>query len=496
MRHTIRLLLKSPGFTITAVLILGFGIGTNTAIFSLISSVLLKPLPYPKPDRLVEIFQPLRNVQKFYVCYPDYQDFLASQRSEGNFGGTGSRRRQRTQYVLIICQVGLASLLLFGCVLLARSFETLQHVPLGFNPSNLFTTDIYLPATKYPGLLQRKEFFDALVEKVRQLPGVTAVGTTDVLPFSMEDSNFFAGPFGVFGQADPDRGHRPRATIQVVSPDYFRALEIPILRGRAFEAADQPDKDHVVIINQALAETYFPGQDPIGKQIHDFAEIMGGSRSNYTIVGVVPMVYQVNPAQQTVDFQTYFPYAQPLPYQQEENFCTLVVRTDSSPALLKSAVQKIVAGMDSDVPVSNFGTLEDVLAKSFQTRQLTLLLVGLFSCSALLLALVGVYAVLARLVRLRTREIGVRVALGAQVMDVMRIVYWQGTKIVCAGLILGIVVALIVGRFLSGFLYGISDCDPLTIILVVILLAFAASIACLIPAARAIRINPIIALRE
>jgi predicted permease len=808
MRHTLRLLLKSPGFTITAILILGFGIGTNTTVFSLISSVLLKPLPYPRPDRLVEIFQPLRNVQKFYVCYPDYQDFLATQRSfadlaliysddviltgqgdaahlsadfvtgnyfqtlgrpllfgrpfgpeedrpdvpsvvilgehlwrsrfhadpkivgtrvlldgagydvigvapqridesatlylplnlqpalirlktdranhsfrcigrlkegitmrqaladltitsedlrrrfpdthaavtvriapfldgvvgdfnatlwlmgaavtlllviacanvaglhlarglerqremtiraslgarksrlirhlmtetivltlvggavglltagwgisliralapagiprldevvldsgafilvltvtliiafiaglfpafaisktdltsalrgEGNFGGTSSRQRQRTQYALIICQVALASLLLFGCVLLARSFETLQHIPLGFNPSNLFTTDVYLPTTKYPGLVQWNEFFEALVEKVRQLPGVTAVGTTDVLPFSMEDSNFFAGPFGVVGQADPDRGHRPRATMQVVSPDYFHVLEIPILRGRAFEAVDQPANNQVVIINQALAETYFPGQDPIGKQIHDFAEVMGGSRSSYTIVGVVPTVYQVNPAQQSVDFQTYFPYAQPPPYRQEENFCTLVVRTSSNPALLKTAIQKIVTEMDSEVPVSNSGTLEDVMAKSFQTRQLTLLVVGVFSCSALALALVGVYAVLARLVRLRTREIGVRVALGAQVIDVMRIVFWQGTKIVCAGLTIGIVAALILGRFLSGFLFGISDTDPLAIVLVVILLALAASIACLIPAARAIRINPITALRE
>jgi putative ABC transport system permease protein len=808
VRYSIRLLLKSPGFTITAVLILGFGIGANTAIFSLINSVLLKPLPYPRSEQLVEVFQPLRNIQKFYVCYPDYQDFLASQRSfedlaltysddviltrqgdaahlsaefvtgnyfrtlgrpllfgrpfgpdedrpdvtsvvilgehlwrsrfhadpkmigtrlilngashevigiapqrvdetanlylplnlepaltrlrtdranhsfqcigrlkesitmqqaladltitsedlrrrfpdthatvtvrvapfldsvvsdfsstlwlmgasatlllviacanvaglhlarglerqremtiraslgasksrlirqlmtetmvltltggvigavvagwgigliralappgvprldevgfnnsafilvltltlvialiaglfpafaisktdlttalrsEGNFGGTGSRQRQRTQYALIICQIALASLLLFGCVLLARSLETLQQVPLGFNARNLFTTDLYLPTTKYPGLVQWNGFFDALVEKVRQLPGVTTVGTADVSPFSMEDSQFFAAPFGIVGQADPDRGHRPRATMQVVSPDYFRAFDIPILRGRAFDAADQPDKDHVVIINQALAETYFPGQDPLGKKIHDFAEIMGGSRANYTIVGVVPTVYQVNPAQQSIAFQTYFPYAQPPPYRQEENFCTLAVRTDGNPALLKPAVQRIVTGMDSDVPVSNSGMLEDVVAKSFQTRQLALLLVGLFSGSALILAVVGVYAVLARLVRLRTREIGIRVALGAQVMDVMRIVFWQGTKIVCVGLMLGIVAALILGRFLSGFLYGINSYDPMTLVLVIMVLALTAIVACLIPAIRAIRIDPVTALRE
>jgi len=808
MRHTLRLLLKSPGFTITAVLILGFGIGANTAIFSLISSVLLKPLPYPQPDRLVEIFQPLRNIQRFYFCYPNYQDFLAAQRSfedlaliynddviltgqrdaahlsadfvtgnyfrtlgrpllfgrpfgpeedrpdvpsvvilgehlwrsrfrsdakvigsrlilngasyevigiapqrvdetatlylplnllpalsrlktdranhsfqcigrlksgvtmqgaladltitsedlrrrfpdthatvtvrlaplldevvgdfsatlwlmgaavtlllviacanvaglhlarglerqkemtiraslgasknrlvrqlmtetfaltlaggvtgllvavwgisliralappgvprldelelnsvafvlvllltvivgsiaglfpavalsntdlttalrsEGNFGGTASRRRQRTQYALITFQVALASLLLFGCVLLTRSFESLRHVPLGFNPSNLFTTDVYLQTTKYPGLVQWNEFFDALVEKVRQLPGVTAVGTADVLPFSMEDSNFFAGPFGVVGQPEPDPGHRPRATIQVVSADYFRVFEIPILHGRAFDAADQPDRDHVVIINQALAETYFPGQNPIGKQLHDFAEIMGGSRTNYTIVGVVPTVYQVNPAQQSVDFQTYFPHSQPPPYRQEENFGSLVVRTDNNPDLLKPVVQKIIAGMDSDVPVSNSGALEDVLAKSFETRQLTLLVVGLFSGAALILAVVGVYAVLARLVRLRTREIGIRVTLGAQVADVVGIVFGQGLKIVAIGLVLGIAAGLLMGRYLVSLLYGVTSYDPVTIWLVMMVLALAASLACVLPTLRALRINPITALRE
>jgi len=312
----------------------------------------------------------------------------------------------------------------------------------------------------------------------------------------MEDSNFFAGPFGVVGQPDPDRGHRPRATIQVVSSDYFRAFEIPILRGRAFHAADQLDKDHVVIINQALAETYFPGQDPVGKQIHDFAEIMGGSRTNYTIVGVVPTVYQVNPAQQSVDFQTYFPYSQPPPYRQEENFGSLVVRTDSNPALLKPAVQKIVAGMDSDVPVSNSGALEDVLAKSFQTRQLTLLVVGLFSGAALILAVVGVYAVLARLVRLRTREIGVRVALGAQAVDVVRIVFGQGIKIVAIGLVLGTAAGLLAGQYLVSLLYGVTSYDPVTIGLVMMVLALAATLACLIPTLRAVAINPVTALRE
>jgi putative ABC transport system permease protein len=807
LRHTLRLLLKSPGFTITAVLILGLGIGANTAIFSLISSVLLKPLPYPHADRLVEIFQPLRTLQAFYVCYPDYFDFCATQhsftdlaatcnesliltgqgdaaqldgafvtgnyfrtlgramlsgnafgpetdrpdtapvavlgehlwrnrfhsdptvvgthvvlggvdyqivgvtaqrsdetaevylpfnfepdlaqlkterarhscrcfgrlkddvtlrqaqadlevtsenlrkrfpdthatvtvrvaplldslvgdftptlwlvgasvglllviacaniaglnlarglerqkemtiraslgasksqliwqllgetmtilcaaaiggfflaqagvglirwfapsalprldeiqfdvgafflvvaatavmsilsglfpaltlaktnlastlRSEGGIGATVGPQRQQVQHGLIIFQVAVASLLLFCCVLLARSFHALENVPLGFNPRGLSITDIYLPDSKYETISQRKAFFDFLMVKVAALPGVKSVGLTDVLPFSLEDNQAFAGPFGVIGQPEPDKGHRPRATVTMISSDYFHTLGIPILEGRGFDAVDMQGENRVVIVNRALVDAYFPGQDPIGKQIYDFGEIVGKVRSLYTIIGVVPTVYQVMPAQQRVPFQTYYPFGQPYPFRTFDSG-TLVVRTDGNLSALMPAVQKIVASMDPDAPLSNAGTLDELIGKSFATREMTLLVVALFSAFALILSLVGVYAVLARLVSVRTREIGIRVTLGAQVTDVVGIVFGQGTKIVAIGLVMGIAAGLLAGQYLASLLYGVTSYDPVTIGLVTLVLSLAATLACLIPTLRAVGINPVTALRE
>jgi len=264
-----------------------------------------------------------------------------------------------------------------------------------------------LPDAKYPNEAACKALFDAVVEKVRQLPGVSAVGTTDTLPFvSANDDHFNTGPFGIVGQPDPDQGHRPRAKLQVISPDYFRTREIPLLKGRGFNLEDEQGKDRVVIVNQELADAYFPGQDPVGKQIHDFAEIQGFARTNYTIVGVVPTIRHASPAVQRTPFQTYFPYGQPHPYiQHEDDFATLVLRTERDPSLLLPAVHRAIASIDPDLPVSDSDSLENVIAKTLQARRAALLLVMLFSSFALALSAVGLYGTLARLVSLRMRDI-------------------------------------------------------------------------------------------
>jgi len=390
--------------------------------------------------------------------------------------------------------VALASLLLFGCVLLARSFQALENAPLGFNPRGVLITDIYLPDSKYGTIPQCKAFFDFLMAKVAALPGVKSVGLTDALPFSLDDNEGFAGPFGVVGQPEPDKGHRPRAILEMISPDFFPALQIPILKGRGFDAVDQQGGNRVVIVNQALADAYFAGQDPIGKQIYDFGDVIGKVRSQYTIIGV-PTIYQVTPTEQHVPFQTYYPFGQPHPFRTADSG-TLVVRTDNNSSALVPAVQKIVASMDPDVPLSNAGTFDGLVGKSFATREVTLLVVALFSAFSLILSLIGVYAVLTRLVSLRTREIGIRVTLGAQVADVVRIVFGQGMKIVVIGLVLGIAAGLLAGQYLVSLLYGVVSYDPVTIGLVMIVLALAATLACLIPTLRAVAINPVTALRE
>jgi putative ABC transport system permease protein len=281
----------------------------------------------------------------------------------------------------------------------------------------------------------------------------------------------------------------------MISSDYFHTLQIPILKGRGFDLVDQQGGNRVVIVNQALADAYFPGQDPIGKQIYDFGDIIGKVRSQHTIIGVVPTIYQVMPAEQHVPFQTYYPFGQPHPFRTADSG-TLVVRTDGDPGALIPAVQKIVTAMDPDVPVSNAGTFDGLVGKSFATREVTLLVVALFSAFALILSLIGVYAVLARLVSLRTREIGIRVTLGAQVADVVRIVFGQGIKIVAIGLVLGIVAGLLAGQYLVRLLYGVASYDPVTIGLVMVVLALAATLAGLVPTLRAVAINPVTALRE
>jgi predicted permease len=416
-------------------------------------------------------------------------------RSEGGLSATVGRQRQRAHSGLIIFQVALASLLLFGCVLLARSFQALENAPLGFNPRGVLITDLYLPDSKYGTIPQCRAFFDSLMAKVAALPGVKSVGLTDALPFSLDDNEGFAGPFGVVGQPEPDKGHRPRATLAMISADYFHTLGIPILEGRGFDAVDFHGGGRVVVVNRALANAYFPGQDPIGKQIYDFGDVIGRARTNYTIVGVVPTIYQVTPTQQHIQFQTYYPFGQPHPFRTADSG-TLVVRVDGDAGALMPAVQKIVAGLDPDVPLSNAGTFEGLVGKSFATREVTLLVVALFSIFALILSLVGVYAVLARFVTLRTREIGIRVTLGAQIADVIGIVFGQGIKIVALGLLFGIIAGLLMGQYLVSLLYGITSYDPATIGFVMMILGLAATLACLTPTLRAIRINPIAALRE
>jgi putative ABC transport system permease protein len=243
-----------------------------------------------------------------------------------------------------------------------------------------------------------------------------------------------------------------------------------------------------VIVNQEWAETYFPGQDPIGKQIHDFAELEDFTRTSYSSAescGSAESLSGIFSVRSTASLRS-----------SAGRFFTLVLRTDGDPRLFLPVVQKVVSSIDPDVPLSDLNAFEGVISKTFEIRRLALLLVGLFSFFALTSSAVGVYGVLARLVSLRIRDIGIRIALGARVSDVIGLVFLQGLKIVCVGLVFGIVIALVLGRFLTGFVYGISSSEPATVGLVVLVLSVAALLACLLPALRATRINPIVALKE
>ena len=414
-------------------------------------------------------------------------------KEEGSRGGTPGRQRNRGQAFLVAGQVALTSVLLIGAGLLARSFQALQNAPLGFNPNHVLTASIHLADAKYSNQAACQAVFDSLLTRVKQLPGVIAAGLNSDIPFF--DSN--AVGFGIAGQPDPITTDVPGLDWQWITPDYFRTAEIPLLQGRLITDQDGPGKEKVVVISQSIAQRFFPSENPIGKQLHDRADVDVGApeRNLFTIIGVVGNVQHNNPESQQSPFQAYYPYAQNI-WPNPIDWATIVVRTDSDPRLLIPSLKKVVASIDPNLPLSNVDLFNDLIAESFATKRLAATVVSLFSGAALLLAAVGLYGVLSYSVAQRRREIGVRIALGAESKNILQLVIKRGFTVVGVGLMIGLVAALALSHLIAGVLYGISVADPISVGLSVTVLCLAALIACLLPALRAIRIDPLTALRE
>jgi len=420
-------------------------------------------------------------------------DLGSALKKEGDRSGTAGRERHRGQTLLVGGQVALTTVLLTGAGLLARSFQALQRTPLGFNPDHVLTGDIYLANTKYSSQTSCQAFFDALLANVKKLPGVTAVGLNSDPPFvgSTNDA------FGIAGQPDPDFSQLPVAESQWVTPDYFRAVGITVLLGRLFSDQDTGASEKVVIINESLAQRFFPGQNPIGKQLTDLHDVGGSGlkRNFYTIVGVVGNIQHNSPESQQTPFQAYYPYPQvqlPTPL----NWASLAIRTENDPRALIPALGKLVAAIDPDLPIANVSPFNDLVAKSFATKRLATLVVTLFSGAASFLAAVGLYGILSYSVAQRKREIGVRLALGADSTSILQLVLNRGLRVVAIGLVTGIMAVLALSHLISAILYGVSASDPLSIIVSVLVLALVALAACALPAFQATRIDPITALRE
>jgi predicted permease len=413
----------------------------------------------------------------------------------GERGGTSGQTRNLGQAVLVAGQVALTVILLISASLMARSFQALQHTPLGFETDHRLTADLYLTSAKYSNQAEYRHFFDILLGRVQTLPGVTSVSLNSALPFMPSSPASNLDGFWVSGRPEPPQNQLPAWQVQFISQDYFRSLGIPLIRGRTFHDQDGPEKEQVVIISQSVAQSFFPGQDPIGKQIYDFHERVGLKRNYFTIVGVVGSVQYDNPETQPTPFQCYYPYAQ---YTESNriNFATLVIDTETNPALVITPLRKVVADLDPNLAVSNIGRLEDLVARSFAIRRLASVVVSLFSAAALLLAAIGLYGVLSYSVSQKRREIGVRIALGAQSTTILGLVISQGIRIVGIGLMIGLLAALGLSGFVADVLYGVSATDAASIALSVLALCLTALLACLLPAFRASRIDPIAALRE
>jgi putative ABC transport system permease protein len=408
--------------------------------------------------------------------------------AEGGRGGTVGPQRRRTQSIMMTCQVSLACVLLIGTGLLARSFEAVQNVPLGFTSHHLLTAEISLVNKKYRDQSQADTFFATLLERVRRMPDVTAATLSDDPPFvNSENGNYT--PFTIPDRPLPEPGHEPTLGTQFVSPGYFRAFQTPLLEGRDFDERDQRTSQSVVIINQALAQAFFPDQSPIGKQIELPGSYM--TQKRYTVLGVAQDMRHGGPDHQPEKFGAYFPFCQQLTHYE-----ILILRSSGNPLTLLPDLRKTIASIDPEQPLGEASTFDDVMAKRGATRRLGVLLVSVFSSAALLLSTVGLYAVLAYSVSQQTREIGVRIAVGASRRNILGLIVKQGFTIVMIGIVLGLLAASALTNLLGSLLYGVGGNDPITIVASILVLCFAALFACSFPALRAVRIDPITALRE
>ena len=416
---------------------------------------------------------------------------LQSALKEGGRGSAGGHHR--AQSALVIVQMALTLVLLAGAGLLFRTIQHLWKVSLGFDPQNIITFQVGLsPAATRNGDGVRAAF-QQLVERIRQIPGVQAADVSTLVPMS-QDMN--AIPFWVQGHRPPSVAEATRTLGFITGPDFQRLMGVPLLRGRFISPEDTIDSPRVAVIDSEIARVYFPNQDPVGQTI-TFPQV-----GDYRIVGVVGHVQHLvlGLSSPFTRYQSYVSI-----YQITDRWSLtidtwtwVVVRTPLDPSAVLPEIRKAVFGASSDQTVYHAQTMRTILSESMSPQRFPLILLGSFACLALALASIGIYGVISYSVTQRVREIGIRMALGAERADVLRMVAWQGLRLAVIGIVIGSAAALILGRLLSSFsqlLYGVRSSDPLTLIVVSLALISAAILACYIPAKRATTVDPMVALR-
>jgi len=399
---------------------------------------------------------------------------------EGGKGAGSGARRHRTLNLLVVSEVALAMMLLIGAGLLINSFVRLQQVSPGFDEKNLLTARIDIP-DPYAQPEKKQQFFEQLQQRVAALPGVEAVGMVTELPLAGQSSDF---NFNIEGRPEPAPGQSPHADLRNVNHDYFRAMRIPLLKGRSFTEADVRDNAKVALISDELARLYFAGEDPLGKRL--FLGSIG--KELFEIIGIVGDVRHRgldSGLRQTI----YFPSLR-------LGYANLVIRTTNDHVSLAAAVRREVAAIDPNQPVANIKTMERWVSESVAQPRFRTLLLGLFSGAALLLAMVGIYGVMSYAVSQRVHELGVRMALGARAGDVLRLVIKQGMKLALAGVAIGLAAAFMLTRLIKDLLFGVQATDPLTFVTISLLLTGVALLACYLPARRATKVDPMVALRH
>jgi putative ABC transport system permease protein len=400
---------------------------------------------------------------------------------EGGRGGAEGLAHNRLRGVLVITEVAFSLVLLVCAGLLGRSFVRMLEVNPGFRPDHMVTMWMNFTGANYAPKGRPTQFLEQLLPRAGALPSVEGVAISNDLPLEGDDTTTGLGD--VEGRAPFPRGQQPLVGVHAVNPGYFRSMGIPQLRGREFSASDTANSTPVVIINQKLAETLWPGQQALGKHFH----LMGDKPSE--VVGVVGNVLH-NGLGESVSLETYVAFP-----QNPWSYVGLAVRTHSDPGAVYGAVRSLVAQIDPELPVHDMRPMEQVVAETMASRRLSLWLVGAFAALAFVLASVGIYGVTSYAVTERVHEIGVRMALGAQRRDVLRLVVGHGMRHTAIGLLVGSVAAFFAAGAMTTLLFGIRPGDPLTYIGIAVVLALAALVACYIPARRATSVDPMVALR-
>ncbi|MCW5971022.1 MAG: ABC transporter permease [Blastocatellales bacterium] len=409
---------------------------------------------------------------------------LSEMLKEGSRTGPGGKRANIVRSAFVVTELAFALLLLVGAGLMIRSFARIQNVDPGFRTDRLLTLQLRLPRTKYPDGAQVNAFYQQLHERLAALPGVDgASATTSILLPQLANSSGFV----IEGRAPDPQEQRLELPFDSVMPEYFQVMGVPLLRGRFFTAQDGPDAPNVAIINETMAGKYFGSDDPLGRRFS-----FGTPRNDsdwITIVGVVRDTKRQGLAA-PIRIESFMPAA-----QNPSRGMEIVIRTSGDPQAMAGTVREQVRQLDADLPIASIRTMEEIFSTSIAERRLNMLLLGIFAFVALVLAAVGIYGVMSYAISRRTNEMGVRIALGATRGDILRLVVGQGMRLALAGVGAGTVLAFVMTRWMSSLLFGISSTDLWTFTLVPVLLAATGLLACYIPARRATRVDPMIALR-
>ena len=403
---------------------------------------------------------------------------------EGSRGTSESFNRYSLRNLLVVAQMALTLVPLVGAGLLVKSFLRLQQVNPGFVSENVLTMRVSLPALFDEGD-KAVLFFKQATERIESIPGVESVGAVTLLPLIGSNNR---ASFNIKSRPYPE-DQEPVAEFRAITPDYFRAMGIPVIRGRAFTEHDVKGKTGAIIINETMARRYWPGEDPLGKVMSLGVSVSENEPAEWEIVAIVGDLKHFSLDSEAVP-EMYIPHA-----QQPWTGMTLVARSSIDPAQLSAAMRGHILALDRNQPVSEVRTMSEVVARSIAQQRFYMLLLALFAVMALVLAAVGIFGVMSYSVTERTREIGIRMALGAQTRDVLRYVVGQGMMLTLAGVAIGLVGSFLLTRLMTNMLYEVDAFDPATFAAISLLLALVAFVACYIPARRATKVDPMVALR-